>query len=256
MRSVQIEASTHHQFAVPPGLCPLLSPCRHCRDVLLLHTRPRASSFLPPFPQSGFASRPFRRSQRPRYYEGSDSCQPHPDRQVSPLTPPCRPDIPSSTTRAALWSLCQSPQRQRLLPGFATNEQARHSFPPKQVRHPTDCRFTSGCSPPRLAATQLPSITGACDQLPHGLAPCRQSVLTDALMTGLVWGFSCQADCERWQFLFRSECWSRSSLRSPCWATPLVRPVGLQARIRWNHLFRTMLPHSRGRRGLEGRDQS
>jgi hypothetical protein len=32
--------------------------------------------------------------------------------------------------------------------------------PPKQVRHPTDCRFTSGCSPPRLAATQLPSISG------------------------------------------------------------------------------------------------
>jgi hypothetical protein len=46
------------------------------------------------------------------------------------------PDIPSSAMRAALWSLCQSPQRQRLLPGFATNEQARHSFTPKQVRHP------------------------------------------------------------------------------------------------------------------------
>jgi hypothetical protein len=55
---------------------------------------------------------------------------------------------------------CQSPQRQRLLPGFAMNEQARHQTPPKQVRHPTDCRFTSSCSPPRLAATQLPSITG------------------------------------------------------------------------------------------------
>jgi hypothetical protein len=51
-----------------------------------------------------------------------------------------------------------------------SHEQARHSFPPKQVRHPrpspgqgrggsTDCRFTSGWSPPRLAATQSPSIT-------------------------------------------------------------------------------------------------
>ena len=38
-------------------------------------------------------------------------------------------------------------------------EQARHSLTPNQVRHPTDCRFTSGCSPPRLAATQLTSIT-------------------------------------------------------------------------------------------------
>jgi hypothetical protein len=39
------------------------------------------------------------------------------------------------------------------------NEQARRTLTPNQVRHPTDCRFTSGCSPPRLAATQLPSIT-------------------------------------------------------------------------------------------------
>src|SRR5207245_5332537 len=82
-----------------------------------------------------------------------------PDRQVSPLTPLCRPGIPTSTTQAARRPLCQSPQRQWLLPGFATNEQARHSITPNQVRPPTDCRFTSGCSPPRLAATQLPSIT-------------------------------------------------------------------------------------------------
>ena len=52
-------------------------------------------------------------------------------------------------------------------------------------------------------------------------------------------------------FLTLSVCHVRR-LRSPSWATPLVRPVGLQARIRWNHWFRTMLPHSRGRRGLEG----
>ena len=80
-------------------------------------------------------------------------------RQVSPLTPLCLPDIPTPTTRAAQRSLCQSPQRHRLLPGFATNEQARHRSTPNQVRHPTDCRFISGCSPPRLSATQLPSIT-------------------------------------------------------------------------------------------------
>jgi len=81
-----------------------------------------------------------------------------PARQASPLTPPCRPDIPTPTTRAARWPLSPSPQRHRLLPGFAPDEQARRSFTPNQVRHPTDCRFTSGCSPPRLAATQLPSI--------------------------------------------------------------------------------------------------
>ena len=31
---------------------------------------------------------------------------------------------------------------------------------PNRVRHPTDWSFTSGCSPPRLAATQLRSVTG------------------------------------------------------------------------------------------------
>ena len=81
------------------------------------------------------------------------------NQQVSPLTPLCRPGIPTSTTQAARRSLCQSPQRWRLFPGFVTNEQARHRLTPNQVRPPTDCRFTSGCSPPRLTATQLPSIT-------------------------------------------------------------------------------------------------
>ena len=31
--------------------------------------------------------------------------------------------------------------------------------PPNRVRHPTDRHFASGCSPPRLAATQLPSAS-------------------------------------------------------------------------------------------------
>jgi hypothetical protein len=137
----------------------LPSPLRHCRDCSLLHSSPCASSFLPPFPRRGFAARTFHRTLRHRYYEGSDACPSHPDRQGSPLTPPCRPDIPSSTTRTVLWSLCQSPHRHRLFPGFTTHEQARYSFTPKQVRYPTDCQFTSGCSPPRLATTQLPSTT-------------------------------------------------------------------------------------------------
>ena len=39
------------------------------------------------------------------------------------------------------------------------NEQARRSSPPNRVRYPTDQQFALGCSPPRLAATQLPSAT-------------------------------------------------------------------------------------------------
>jgi hypothetical protein len=39
------------------------------------------------------------------------------------------------------------------------NEQARRSSPPNRVRSPTDQQFASGCSPPRLTTTQLPSAT-------------------------------------------------------------------------------------------------
>ena len=44
---------------------------------------------------------------------------------------------------------------------FATSEQARRYAMPKRVRHPTGYPFASGCSPPRLAATQLPSASYA-----------------------------------------------------------------------------------------------
>jgi len=45
------------------------------------------------------------------------------------------------------------------VPGFVLSPQTRHSTPPNQVRYPTDRLFVSGCSPPRLTATQLPSTT-------------------------------------------------------------------------------------------------
>jgi hypothetical protein len=45
--------------------------------------------------------------------------------------------------------------------GFAINEQARRNARPKRVRFTTDCKFASGCSPPHLAATQLPSAIGS-----------------------------------------------------------------------------------------------
>ena len=43
--------------------------------------------------------------------------------------------------------------------GFAIVTQARRCTPPKRVRHPAGCSFASGCFPPRLTATQLPSAT-------------------------------------------------------------------------------------------------
>ena len=37
--------------------------------------------------------------------------------------------------------------------------QTRRLALPNRVRHPTDCLFASGCSPPHFAVTQLPSAT-------------------------------------------------------------------------------------------------
>jgi hypothetical protein len=53
---------------------------------------------------------------------------------------------------------------QAVYPGldFALNPQARRRVRPNRVRKTaTDCMFASGCSPPHLAVTQLPSATGS-----------------------------------------------------------------------------------------------
>ena len=52
-------------------------------------------------------------------------------------------------------------QRDWWFPGFAIHVQARRNTPPYRVRHPADRQFASGCSPPSLATTQLPSATGS-----------------------------------------------------------------------------------------------
>jgi hypothetical protein len=86
-------------------------------------------------------------------------------RQVS-LVHTTRPSLHSATkhlTRPAIASPLPA-QRGRLLGlcsglDFALNPEARRYARPNRVRHPTDCRFVSGCSPPRVAATQLPLIT-------------------------------------------------------------------------------------------------
>ena len=63
------------------------------------------------------------------------------------------------TRGAAHISLYPPSQRMQCVPGFVLSPQTRHSTPPNQVRYPTDRQFVSGCSPPCLTATQLPSTT-------------------------------------------------------------------------------------------------
>ena len=60
------------------------------------------------------------------------------------------------TARSADRIPCSGPGRHL---GFAFRLQARHDNRPNRVRHPTDRRFTSSCSPPPLARTQLLSVT-------------------------------------------------------------------------------------------------
>jgi len=74
--------------------------------------------------------------------------------------------VTNHPTRPAVASMLPT-QRSRLpemdIPGvdFTLGMEARRNARPKRVRFTTDCKFASGCSPPRLAATQLPSATGS-----------------------------------------------------------------------------------------------
>ena len=65
----------------------------------------------------------------------------------------------------------------RLIPSRLAN----HVWPNRVRRYPTDRLFTSRCSPPRLAATQLRSVT--CGYMPArlGLSPCCLCALVGAL---------------------------------------------------------------------------
>ena len=170
----------------PARFCTSCSPRGHCRCCCLLLSSHRTSTFLPTFPRRGFAVRAFQGSSPLRYYAGSASCRalasptglsaypalpsghPIPNHVV-------RPNVALPVTSARPVGPCG--------PGFAINEQARRNTPPNRVRHPTGCPFASGCSPPHLAATQLPSAT--CDLPWHGLSPRKQCRLTDALIAQL-----------------------------------------------------------------------
>lgn len=84
----------------------------------------------------------------------------HLRRQVSPLTSPHLPDVPPPTTRCVPTALSTPAQRVGCVSGFALSQEARHALPAESGSSPADRQFASGCSPPRLAATQLPSAIG------------------------------------------------------------------------------------------------
>ena len=93
--------------------------------------------------------------RRCAHYEDSDSCSAHPPPHL------LRHTFLSFRLQPRRLPGHRFPPRQRVqrVSDFALVSQARRSSPPNRVRPPTDRQFTSGCSPPRLAATQLPSAT-------------------------------------------------------------------------------------------------
>ena len=144
----------------PVSLCVLFSPCGHYRRLLLALLRYDSlpSTFLPPVPRRCFALSASRGSSPLRYHEGSDSCTVH-LRHRSPHL--LRHTFLSFRLQPRGLPGHRFPPRQRdsRVSDFAMYEQARRSAPPNRVRHPTDRQFASGCSPPRLATTQLPSAS-------------------------------------------------------------------------------------------------
>ena len=143
------------------GLCALSSSCGHCRRLAFALPRclAHASTFLPPVPRRSFALCASRGLFFPlRYHEGSDPCAAH-LQHSSPRLP--RHTFLSFHLQPRELPGHRLPPRQRdqRVSGFAMESQARRSSPPNRVRYPTDQQFASGCSPPRLAATQLPSAT-------------------------------------------------------------------------------------------------
>ena len=137
------------------------SHLRHSRRLAfaLLRRETHASTFLSSLPSERLCFPPLSRLSPLRYYGDSDSCTAHLPCRSPRLLRHTLAAVPSPTTWAAWPSLHPPRQRDQRVSDFALHEQARRSSPPNRVRSPTDQQFASGCSPPCLGATQLPSAT-------------------------------------------------------------------------------------------------
>src|SRR6202022_593933 len=162
------------------GVSPLLS-LGGTIGVVLLHAEPRASSFLPPFPQGGFASRPSRRK---------NGCG-----IMKALTPDALPPNVRSLRLLRLAFPTFRPHPRWLSHGrFVRRLSAEGLFQasPRTSRLATALRrirfviLRTASSPPDALhpASRRRSLLRlrSCDQLRNGLTPFCQSVLTDALV--------------------------------------------------------------------------
>ena len=158
MRSLHSEASTHDRYG-PFVSAPCLTLTGTSGATLCSRCGSHASTFLPPVPRRSFAfcaSRGFRRFGTMKALTPASLTTHSAGLPAYCTSPSCR----SVSNHVGLPDHRLPPrQRDQRVSDFAMNEQARRSSPPNRVRYPTDRQFASGCSPPRLAATQLPSAT-------------------------------------------------------------------------------------------------
>jgi hypothetical protein len=179
MRSVQIEASAHRQSGGRASVSCVV-PCGHSRDGFLLHSRPRASTFLPPFPRGGFASRPSAagggigtmRALTPAALTQTDRSLRLP-RLAFPTFRPQPPDLPAGrfVSRLSARGCFQASPRVSKLATASRRIRfvlLRTAGSPPVALHPASRR---------RSYLRLRS----CDRLRHGLPPCQQGVLADAL---------------------------------------------------------------------------
>src|SRR5271168_1281345 len=156
MRSVQIEASIHHrsrQIASVPCLASSALPRLSCLTSDIAHPTSCLPSLRPVLLAAPLTA--------PRGIGTMKALTPPGLTQPTGLTayfthPSCHSDPNHAIRPMVAFAVASAPSA---IPGFAIIQQARHGYTPKQVRTPTDWQFASGCSPPRLTTTQLPSTT-------------------------------------------------------------------------------------------------
>jgi len=165
-------------FSPSPETCLAIAGTQFLSVRRSLESSVSSSLFLTDFPQHGFAAHASRPFQQHRYYSASDSCLRHLGDRSPRLSRTNFPTFRLQPRDAPQHRFTRQFQRAGQVPDFAMNEQARRHIPPNRVRYPADCQFASGCSPPRLATTQLPSASGS------WLAPARTYTMLFARLHG------------------------------------------------------------------------
>jgi len=144
------------------GLCTGHSPHGHLPVLFVPRGALSASTFLPCLPSARLCSPRLSRLAPLQYYAGSDSCRAlaRPAGLSASFALPSEHPAPNHVARPNVaLSVTSARPADLTARGFAMHEQARRATPPNRVRHPAGCSFASSCSPPRLAATQLPSAS-------------------------------------------------------------------------------------------------